>query len=259
MRFSSTILLFSLTLPIPGFAAPPADVDAALRDRIQQFYQLQVDHKFRQAESLVAEDSKDYYYDTQKPELHDFKLEIIKYLPDGHSADVTVVTKMTMRILGARPAVVDFPLHSKWKLDGGKWCWYVDTSGIDTPFGRMKVSDGVGGGLADLSKAPGRGTVANLENGVQPDTHKLLIDPRSSKPVTMTLKNTLPGTVSLAVEGESPALKVEIAKPNLGALESTQVTVTPVPGSSDRPTKLILRVMPTGQPIQIDLDYSPAK
>lgn len=259
MRFLSKSFIVLASLSGLHAADPAPEVDAALRERIQQFYQLQVDHKFRQAESLVAADSKDYYYDTQKPEIHEFKMGAIRYSPDGKSADVTVTAKMTIRIIGARPAVMDFPLHSKWKIEDGKWCWYVDTSAIDTPFGRLKLSaDGVGGS-ADLSKVPGRGSVADLQNGVQPDTRKLLIDPDSAKTVAVTLRNTLPGPVSVAVQSESPALKIELAKPNLGAGESTILTVTPVSGIAQRPNKIVLIVQPTGQQIQIDLDYTPAK
>lgn len=258
MRFSA-IPTFFISLALL-YSDPSTDVQAALRERIQQFYQLQVDHKFRQAESLVAEDSKDYYYDTQKPEIHEFKIAAVRLSPDGRSADVTVTTKMTMRIIGAPPAVMDFPLRSKWKLEDGKWCWYIDPSGIDTPFGKMKISpDGVGTASPDLTKAPGYGNREDIQTGVQPDTRTLRIDPSNPKAAMVTLKNTLPGPVTVSVEGESPALKVEIAKTNLGAGESTELSVTPVPGISQRPDKIILAVKPTGQQIQIDLDYSPAK
>lgn len=260
MPVSRLSLLLVLLAAILTGADPQPGVDAALRDRLQQFYQLQVDHRFRQAEALVAQDSKDYYYDTQKPELHGFKIGQIRYSADGRSADVTVLTKMTMRIMGAPPTVMDFPIRSKWKLEDGKWCWYIDPTGIDTPFGRMKISpDGVGATPPDLTKAPGHGNIEDVQNAVQPDIRTLRLDPANTNPAMVSLKNTLPGPVTVSVKEESPRLKVEFTKTNLGAGESTQLTVTSVPGIAPRPNKIILAVQPTGQQIQIDLAYTPAK
>ena len=39
----------------------------------EQFLQLEVDKKYRQAETFVAEDTKDYYYDNGKPEINAFR------------------------------------------------------------------------------------------------------------------------------------------------------------------------------------------
>src|SRR5260370_17579573 len=46
--------------------APP-DVEEALRARITAFYQAHVDKKFRQADEYVAADTKDFYYEANKP------------------------------------------------------------------------------------------------------------------------------------------------------------------------------------------------
>src|ERR1039458_2187897 len=44
----------------PFKAKPPADVDAALRARVLEFFDLHVKGEFRKAEALVAEDTKDF-------------------------------------------------------------------------------------------------------------------------------------------------------------------------------------------------------
>jgi len=49
------------------FNRPPADVDQALRARITEFFQFHVTGEYRKAEALVAEDTKDYFYDHNKP------------------------------------------------------------------------------------------------------------------------------------------------------------------------------------------------
>ena len=46
----------------PPAEAPPPEVDQALRARISEFYQDHVDGKFRQAEALVAAETKDSFY-----------------------------------------------------------------------------------------------------------------------------------------------------------------------------------------------------
>jgi hypothetical protein len=72
------------------------------------------------------------------------------------------------------------------------------------------------------------------------------------------LKNTLPGPVTIQSLTSSPALKIEIGKPDLGAEESTKLTVTPVAGSTGRPAQITLKIGPIGQIIQISLDYTDA-
>ena len=41
--------------------------EKALRERVQQFYQLQQDKKYRDAEAIVADDTKDSYYAARNP------------------------------------------------------------------------------------------------------------------------------------------------------------------------------------------------
>ena len=255
-------LLLGLPLAFLLSAAdPPPDVDAALRSRVQDFYQLQVDRKFRQAEQLVAADTKDFYYESRKLDIRAFKIVKIEYAPDFQSATVTISSKREILIPGAAPKVLDFPSASYWKIEDGKWCWYVDQSKLlDTPFGRLHPQTAPkAGGASDVPKVPQPMSVAALVNGVHADTTRVQLDPEHPEPRTVILKNTLPGPVTIQLSTGSPALKVEIAKPNLGAEESTQITITPVAGSSDRPAQLLIKVGPTGQTIRIDLDYGPGK
>ena len=260
MRTLHKATLLSLSAAIALLAAdpPPSDVDAALRSRIQDFYQLQADRKYRQAEQLVAADTKDFYYESRKPDIRSFKIVEIRYTPDFQSARVTLSSSMQITIPGVSPQVMDVPFSSSWKLDDGKWCWYVDQSTLfDTPFGRTNSK--ADGTTEDPSKLVARISSAGLMEGVQADTSKVQLDQEHPVPRIVSLKNTLPGPVSIQSLTESTALKVEIAKPNLEADESTAVTITPVSGISNPPPQLTLRVMPMGQIIQIALDYSPAK
>jgi hypothetical protein len=259
MRTLRKVLLSGLSVAFAVLAAePPADVDAALRSRIHDFYQLQVDRKFRQAEQLVAADTKDFYYESKKPDIRAFKIVSIQYAPDFQSAKVMLSSRATIMFPGTTvPKELDVPFTSTWKIDGGQWCWYVDQSALlDTPFGRVKGK--TDSATEDVAKLAERAKAGSMD-GVHADVTRIPLDPDHPKPQIVTLKNTLPGPVTIQSLTNSPALKIEIAKADLGAEESTTVTITPVAGNSDRPGQLTLRIGPLGQLIQIGLDYPPAK
>jgi hypothetical protein len=235
-------------------ADPPAEVDIALRSRVTEFYQLLVAKKGRLAEELVASDTKDFYYNMAKPNILAFSIKTIQYAPDLKSAHVTLSATMIMMMGGAPPKGFDVPYGSDWKLDEGKWCMYVDQAKLlETPFGKVHVDSTTSSD--DVSKVIGRFSSAAIANGVHADPMHVPFDPANPKPQVVMLKNTLPGPVTIEPINPSEALKVEIAKPNLGADESTQVTITPVAGSADHPTEVTFRIGPLSQIIKIALDY----
>jgi hypothetical protein len=55
-----------------GRSASP-EVDPARSARIGEFYQEQVGGKFRQAEALVAEETKDYFYSPSQAPLFELR------------------------------------------------------------------------------------------------------------------------------------------------------------------------------------------
>ncbi|HWE49095.1 MAG TPA: hypothetical protein VG273_04875 [Bryobacteraceae bacterium] len=161
-------------------------------------------------------------------------------------------------IPGTAPRQMNIPFSSTWKVEDGKWCWYVDQSTLlDTPFGRARPkTDAAAENVANLKERISSG---NLMDGVHADVTRLQLDPANPKLQTVTLKNTLPGPVSIQSITLSPGLKIAIAKPDLAADESTTVTVEPVAGEPDHPKQLLLRIGPLGQVIQIALEYPAAK
>ena len=78
--------------PSPEAAA----AEAALRARVEQFFQLQVAKKYRQAEALVAEDSKDSYYEANKYNIKSFRIDKVEFLEGGTHARVTIKAKVTV-------------------------------------------------------------------------------------------------------------------------------------------------------------------
>src|SRR5262249_13083166 len=115
--------------------APPA-VDEALHARVREFYQLHVDKKFRQAERLVADDTKDLFYAMEKPNYYSFEIRRIEYSDNFTKAKVLTVCEMTILVVGFADKPVKVPIPSRWKLVDGHWYWYVDQEELkETPFG----------------------------------------------------------------------------------------------------------------------------
>jgi hypothetical protein len=105
---------------------PPPEVDLALRTRITQFYQFEVDGKYRQAEQLVAEDTKDLFVGASKPSFYAFQILSITYAADFKGAEVLVVVSRHVPVEGFMGKPVTSKMPSRWKLENGQWCYYVD-------------------------------------------------------------------------------------------------------------------------------------
>lgn len=141
--------------------APPA-IDEALRDRISKFFQLQVDGKPRQAEQYVAEESKDYYYEMQKPKYLSFEIRSISYSDEFTKAKAMIAVEMIVNMPGFQNKPMKIPFMTWWKVADGQWFWYVDPDASRiTPFGKMnpgasKSDAPQAGGPPDMSKTPER-------------------------------------------------------------------------------------------------------
>ncbi len=193
-------------------ALEPAE--AELRERVQTFYQLQMDKKFRQAEAFVAEDTKDFYYNSAKGTFNSFKIADVKIVEPGKMAKVTVRSSFTVMMMGAaRPMPMEMPVTSTWKMEEGKWVMFVDqTAPVPTPFGDFKRgAPDAGGGFPKMPSIP------NLTKLVQAD--KTLVTLTAEEPVqTVTLTNNLPGAVDFKVDATGvPRVAVEAENTKIGA------------------------------------------
>src|SRR6185312_2877447 len=116
-----------------------AAAEKALRARAQQFYQLELKKNFRQAEELVADDSRDYFYNSGKPSFQDVKVGNIDFTDNGRKAVVHITVKTQLMAPGIGAQVFEAPATSTWKLEKGQWRWYfVQDAALLTPFGKMK-------------------------------------------------------------------------------------------------------------------------
>jgi len=205
-------------------AVPTPESEAALRARAQQFYQLELEKKFRQAEAFVAEDTKDYYFNNGKPDIKNFRIDQIEFSPDGTKAKliVNITSMMAAPAMGAMEFSASVPMT--WKLDNGEWCWYkVAETEIDTPFGKWKVGDGGSGspppmpaGMPDPSK---------LKTAVSIDRTSIDLTAGSQKVETVTITNHLPAPIDLVPGPDGPkGLIMAIDKKKLAPEEKAVIS-----------------------------------
>jgi hypothetical protein len=203
------------------------EAEKALRQRVEEFYKLQQDKKFRQAEDYVAEESKDDYYNGRKQEVIDYHIEKIILTDDNTKAKVMVKTKVVVLFAGAQE--FDMQAETTWKIDNGKWCWYLDPETKNlTPFGRMATFDKAGvpdiKGLDKTGEAPDLNEILkkiSIDRTVLAFTGNAL-----SQSVTIT--NGTPGPLRLALDphvAQIAGLSAEIDKLTLDGGEKATVTL----------------------------------
>ena len=250
LRFvTSVILCAGLCLAQTSHGKPPAGVDKALRARVNQFFQLLVDAKFRQAESLVAEDSKDIYYGGQKPRYLSYEFKDVEYSDDFTRAKATVTCETMMTVAGFAGQPIKVAVNSTWKLVHGQWFWYLDPETLHrTPFGTMTPGTG--------SRAPGLPATVPTDPGfamgkVKPDKNALELRAGESGEVTLT--NTAPGPMSISLTGQIKDVDVKLDKVNLNSGDKAVINVTPHEGA--RSGTLSIQIEQTNEviPIQINV------
>ena len=261
--FLALILSSTLWAQTAGnvFEKAPPDVDEALRDRITKFYQAHVEKKFRQADQYVAEDTKDFYYEANKPAYLSFRIDKITYSDNFTKAKAIVMCKMRLMAPGFTGEPMEWPTPSAWKLENGQWFWYVDqTVGRDTPFGRMPppIQGTPPAGTPDPAVALAAGpTVETLWKSVQADKQVVQLNSQQLSTDQVIIANKMPGNISLALEGRvAPGVRVNLDRTELKAGEQAKVTVRFQPGEPEIPKQgeFGVRVQPTNQLIRIAIE-----
>jgi len=227
------------------FNKPPAEVDQALRARINEFYQYHVKQQFRQAESLVAEDTKDFFYSHNKPQYLSFEIVRIEYSKDFNRAKATMLTEQYVMMPGFMDKPMKIPSPSTWKLENGKWCWYVDQEALrDSPFGKMTPGPGPpGGGLPSVLPT----TADFVLNKVKSDKPSVSLKPGESDQVKFT--NSALGIMDLTVIGAIEGIDARFDRTRLNAGESAVMTVHA--GNNAKPGIINVRVEQTQEFIAI--------
>jgi hypothetical protein len=208
--------------PADLFNKPPADVDQALRARITEFFQDHVDGKYRQAEALVAEDTKDYFYSGNKPKYLSFEIRSITY-SDGYTrAKALVLCQQYLPIPEFIGKPIAVPTPSNWKLVDGQWFWYVDQSQLNqSPFGPFKA--GAGAAAGQLTMPNPDEVLKRASQQVRADKPAVSLKPGGSDEVTMA--NGAPGGMTISLLSTIPGITVSPDHLDLKAGEKAVVTL----------------------------------
>ena len=244
----------SAQTPANPSKTPPPDVDKALRARITEFYQDFVEGKFRQAEALVAEDTKDFYYGMNKARYVSFEIQKIDYSDNFTHARAIILSEQYVMLPGFADKPLKLPSQSTWKLVDGQWYWYIDPDAVaQTPFGKVPLVQLNPSASAPPTppKIPTAQDLAYIFKQVKADKDAVNLKP--GEPAQVTITNTAQGQVSLTVL-EAPA-KVEAKLEHANIAAGGKIELTIRAESDAKPGVVSLRVDQTNQviPIQVTI------
>jgi hypothetical protein len=193
------MLLVSMAATAQNLRKAPADVEEALRARVDRFYTLFTLHRFRQAEALVAEDSRDQFYNMQKAPLFRYKIENIEW--DDKFKDAKVLVTCMVNTPRAGPGGLPVPVTGEWKLLDGDWFLFIKPTN-SSPFGMMSFDTKA----APSDKPPEafqRPTVETVTtNAFRVEPQRIVLsrdgDGVITQPVVIT--NNLPGNLQVTVD-----------------------------------------------------------
>ncbi len=264
MRLSIISLIF-LAFPLAAqdhsdlFDKAPPEVDQALRARIHTFFQLHTEGKFRAADDLVAEDSKDNFFAAQKTRYKAFEVGKITYSDNFTKALAVVSCNSDWTFHGMRVPVV-IPVTSYWKLEKGDWFWYTPPPGpVQTPFGSMNYED-QSGKAPPIPTNPGA-LAPGILGQVKASRKQVELPSDKAAHEEVQIENGMPGHIKLELECKVfEGLKVSLDKLDLGAREHATLTVDfdPIIRSMKPPVLARILVSPTGQVIPVRIEFAAA-
>lgn len=265
MLLTSSVLCACIMAQVPTdiFQKAPPDIESALRSRVSTFLQAHVDGKFRMAIDLVADDSKDYYFQMEKQRYLGFEIVKIDYTDNFTKAKVLASVELMWR-LSARlpPQRVKPPLQMLWKFENGDWYWYVvETTKWDTPWGTMRFPG------AGEQNDPAAKVVEELRTmdpkailgKVKADRREIALKSYEKATDSVEISNGLQGPISLRLESPGVSgLDAKLDRTELKAGETARLTFhySPVTKEPKPPAKALVHVEPTGQRLQFEITFA---
>lgn len=211
--------------PAKLFDKAPPEVEAALREGVAGFYQAHVDGKFRQADAFICADTKEYYYEANKPRYLSFAIQDIDWKDAFTKARLTMLVEQRLNMPGFAGKVMKVPVPSTWKIEDSKWCWHVEQQNSRmTPFGEMKGGPHT---PANAGQPPGDLSldVAGVQQGVKADKQNLQVS-RDLTPATATIINAMPGPATLSLDAPSfPGVEILLDRSELNAGDKATLRV----------------------------------
>ena len=268
--------------PVPESDAPP-DVAQALRDRVKQFFDYHVGVVNRRAIELVAEDTKDYYFASGKVQFLGFKITELAFARDFQKASVRLETTQTWQIQQYSTAATT-PVVTSWKIEDGKWVWYLDNQVLmqsATPMGAsapppdkasirpeaLVNADGTVNlppDFAEPTRVAAQGQAILSQGGL--DKNSVTFAVGSAGQDQVTFHNGFGGQVSLELHEvpKIPGLTVKLSKTDLAKSEDGIIQFVYAPPADAPPTQareytLRLGLVPFNREFPIKLMMQPAR
>jgi hypothetical protein len=246
----------------------PAEIDDALKTRVSSFYQHFQRGEFRQAEAFLDEESRDVFYNAKKNRIVDFKIQGVDYSEDFRKANVLVVCKTAIAMLGSEP--LNMPLNSDWRFKEGEWWMHLTEhqrpTGGDaaSPFGPMSFNQDVaqpGSNFGPQRAAVTPPTLESLAQMYRISTDTLAFPKQVSAPVsrTMTVKSASVGRLSVELKSRPiPGIDVEIVGATIEPGGEATIKFTYDPAKAEHISgrvRIDFVVMPISQAFEVYLDF----
>jgi hypothetical protein len=262
--------LRNLSLILVCFAAvaqegrsPSPEVDKSLRDRVAQFMQFTVDHRYSKAYELVAEETRDWYLSSGKPQYTKFSIESIEYSSDFQQA--TVKTKVTRVLsMNGRELPTELVIPDLWKMDDGKWMWTHDPDVLVTPFGEFKkphfdasAPSSASALPKDLSPEAAVKASTGLKVDVSTNKKELLFEEGKTGDQEIVFHNGMPGNVVVNADivGDYRAFSVTPASTELQSGKDLVLKISYKPSPNPVPASLRLGVDPLNRNLIVSLKF----
>lgn len=251
---------FGQTDAVPA-EKPPAGLEQAVRARVDQFYSMMLNHQYRKAEALIAEDTKDYYYAGTKPDVRKYEVLSIEF--SEHFTHAKAMTRCTEPVVvaGFPPGEMNVTIPSLWKLEDGNWYLYEDPEKITNPSGlRTKIQNAIDKAAAankpgespalppipkELPKDPGF-----VMGKITVDKSKVQLAPGASE--TIAIINGSSGPMTLEPGYPLPGVEAKLDRTEL--VSGQKATLTLTAGKEPKGGLYYLRIVPTNEEIVISVE-----
>jgi hypothetical protein len=233
---------------------PPADVEAALRARVQEFFDLHVKGQFRKAEELVAEDTKDFFYTHNKPKYLSCETSKIDYSDNFTKANAVVLCEQYILMPGFADHPMKVPTPSTWKVENGKWYWYVDQDALrNTPWGRMTP-----GAFPEKGAPPPPPSLASIPTSadfvfkqIQLDKNEVRL--KAGESAEVTISNRAPGPMGVSLSPALHHIEAKLDKSSVPAGGKSVLTLTAAKGAKSGVLNVQVEQTLQQLPIQITI------
>jgi hypothetical protein len=247
----------------PQTEKPPAYIEQAVRARVNEIYTLWKAEQYRKAESLVAEDTKDYYYSGSKPIIKSFEVLDVQYFDDFKIAKVFTKVVEPVVIAGFPPGEMTVKMPTLWRFEDGNWYLFEDRTRMTAAGGiqskiQAAVEAATAGAGVDVTAASGMPkdlpqTPDFAMGKLTPDKKEVEISAGTTQEVHIS--NSSPGTMELELGAplKGIAAKLDHAEVARGG----QAVLTLSAGKEPVGGVFYLRVLPTNEVIQIRVGVKP--